>query len=1252
MNLSEQRDRIRQQVEDLERSLCATETELDLLSSDTDDQSNGDSDEEAGQETSGLLAQRDKIQSEIQNLENFLGPHSSVVVSDDDSSSSDSELGLSPSVDLCLQMNLVYQQVLQEKLQQLDMLMTHNLRQQKDILSQLSGPMRETSREDPASSSYPKPTTLFLGHFLKPYFKDKLTGLGPPANQETQEKMVKMKGCLDYNKIKVKRWGSWQKALLIDAVSRDSLRRLIQPKLSRVDYLSQKLSSADESSGHQLRSTIESLEKEIESLRAKKAKDLIGEQFEDHDWQKIANIDFEGLREAEDICLFWQNFLHPSVNKSRWSAEEVQKLKEISRRHEERHWDLIAAELGTGRTAFMCLQTFQRFISDSLKRRTWTESEDQKLRELVDKMRIGNFIPYTQISYFMEGRDTPQLIYRWCQVLDPSLKKGPWSKEEDQMLLRAVARHGEKSWWKIRLEVPGRTDSACRDRYKDCLKEGTKKGTFDDEELELLKKLVDKHGVGRWAKIAAEVPNRNDAQCMRAWKTIRRRLEASSTQRRRSSEAPKRKRRTPLLRVKVKKKKKEEEEEEESSDEEEEAVVKYMESDEEEEEEREREEPAAGDGDEEEQEEYRVLPMSRWIPDKENQVGNLPSWRPVTLPTSSDPSRPQQPVRSTVLGKSGWSVAVGPPPQDLRWEERHGGGVMMMLSHDQLYAQLSRQAADKRNKRHPRRVTETSLDYQLQAAVSPWIGNLLIPSPGGATLADALGECGGKSRVSSTPIFLLLLHAMSMDTTGCKKVIERRKDKLLLVDPPPLPPAPLKSPKTVAGMLQRRQAAKNRPPDVNRPPLLLLRPAPPTRLPFPSMLPGSHFSQPREPSLCLLPAPSLATPTSLTLQLISSPPPPPPLSQQVPPSLAPPPPDSVTANQEAGRAKNDYTYTVIASHPAPKDTPTGKKRGREEECVGGASTATTRKGKRIRNLSQKAIESEASANQKRRSSPKFLPEEGGAKQVPSPKVSSWAPRGAVQMVQAPPPGQLFIRPSVLLSPLPPRFVLQPVCGSAPSMSPRLPQSVSPPTQKEDLTFDPSLIFPESPAEVRDWLSGRGGVVVPELGVALPYLPPFVSSLSMLSVLLHGKASLARTTRRLLSCHSPRPQATPQGTPPRPADSTSDEAGASVVADEEAELLLASRQLVKERFAENPAYQMLKARFLSCFTLPALLASLPPVAPPSACQDEDEDEEDAVKVMTKRRERVAGSRLLPRDGAGDPASHFTGINAQPRPSDTQ
>lgn len=93
-----------------------------------------------------------------------------------------------------------------------------------------------------------------------------------------------------------------------------------------------------------------------------------------------------------------------------------------------------------------------------------------------------------------------QLIYRWTKSLDPSLRRGYWAPEEDavgvralgcgcwaqrphckrtecgweaaslsvchflQKLLQAVAKYGERDWFKIRAEVPGRSDAQCRDR--------------------------------------------------------------------------------------------------------------------------------------------------------------------------------------------------------------------------------------------------------------------------------------------------------------------------------------------------------------------------------------------------------------------------------------------------------------------------------------------------------------------------------------------------------------------------------------------------------------------------------------------------------------------------------------------------------------------------------------------------------------------------------------------------------------------
>uniref|UniRef100_A0A8P4G0V4 Small nuclear RNA activating complex, polypeptide 4 n=1 Tax=Dicentrarchus labrax TaxID=13489 RepID=A0A8P4G0V4_DICLA len=724
---------------------------------------------------------------------------------------------------------------------------------------------------------------------------------------------------------------------------------------------------------------------------------------------------FEGTREAEDIRCFWQNFLHPSINKSRWSQEEVQQLKEISRRHGERHWETIAAELGTGRTAFLCLQTFQRFVSDSLRNNSWTPDEDVLLRELVDKMSIGNFIPYTQMSYFMEGRDPAQLIYRWNQVLDPSLKKGPWTQQEDQLLLQAVSRHGEKDWWKIRSEVPGRTDSGCRDRYYDSLKAGTKRGGFDKHERELLLQLVEKHGVGRWAKIAAEIPHRNDAQCLREWRKLSRQA---------------------------------------------------------------------------------LLPAQ------------------VPSPVTGFCSNTQQPQDSSF---SSYCRCILPRRRrrrrrrsKLQLERHHSTSTMMMVSPEQLQAHLYH-LADKFNgsqgkvqtSRLNLLVSDKGLEYKLRAAVTPWIGNLLIPSKTRLTVADALREQGQKTPLSSTSVFLLLLQTMNVDSVGCKKIIEKRKNNVALFTPPSRRFSVQKViPNSVAHLLQQKEAKE----ELDLQHKLILRPS--TSRSKQEVVVQNRPVTP-VPRFFLGPGQSMwvMTPGGL-VQLAKAPP-------------------------------QGLQFPLVPSAPIPA-----------------------------------------------------LPRN---KLNPQPSPLAPKPTGMNQ------PSPLNASPTGLSKPLPPGFILQPVRTPAP----RLPQqklllpykgavrvdpAAAPPLRREALQFDPSLMFVESPAAVRDWLSGQGGVAVPGEGPALPYLPPFVSSLSTLSALLLEEA-------------------------------------------EEAELVVAVRQLVAERFSSNPAYQLLKARFLSCFTLPALLATVQPITEKTASrpaneeeeeEDEEEDEEEVEleKIREKGKQRRA------------------------------
>lgn len=73
-------------------------------------------------------------------------------------------------------------------------------------------------------------------------------------------------------------------------------------------------------------------------------------------------------------------------------------------------------------------------------------------------------------------------------------------------------------------------------------------------------------------------------------------------------------------------------------------------------------------------------------------------------------------------------------------------------------------------------------------------------------------------------------------------------------------------------------------------------------------------------------------------------------------------------------------------------------------------------------------------------------------------------------------------------------------------------------------------------------------------------------------------------------------------------------------------MVAVRQLVAERFSSNPAYQLLKSRFLSCFTVPALLATVKPIRTKtvkhqtSQVEDEEEEQDEEEAQLEKIKER--------------------------------
>lgn len=88
-------------------------------------------------------------------------------------------------------------------------------------------------------------------------------------------------------------------------------------------------------------------------------------------------------------------------------------------------------------------------------------------------------------------------------------KKGAWSKEEDEKLIRAVEERGTKNWVTIeRTSGLGRPAKNCRLRWLNYLRPNLKKFPFTEEEERLIVDLHSKFG-NSWARIANKVLHTN-----------------------------------------------------------------------------------------------------------------------------------------------------------------------------------------------------------------------------------------------------------------------------------------------------------------------------------------------------------------------------------------------------------------------------------------------------------------------------------------------------------------------------------------------------------------------------------------------------------------------------------------------------------------------------------------------------------------------------------------------------------------------
>ncbi|XP_054164391.1 uncharacterized protein LOC128962084 [Oppia nitens] len=405
------------------------------------------------------------------------------------------------NIQSCLLLNNVYIESIDELKQYLQSKRRENDSRQLEL--QNNSHLKTVKDVTINNYGYSHPNSLIP--FMSPYFKD-VKGLSAPANADTLEK--RSNGHINEAYVcQNKPWNVVERQKLKTMLMMDAMERAYKPLRDEKELLTRNKADIVKNLPR-----ITELTGLIDNMSNDKNIPIPDRWDPSLDWLRFAT-ELDTDHTADDCELYWNNFLHPLVSKTEWTKDEDNRLEKLVKKYGMRDWDRVSQELNTGRLAWQCCQRYQSELNRDLKRvGPLTKAEAETVEKVIDSCRVGDYIPWHQVKYFIEGRTLPQIKHYWNKI--NVVKRGDqWSDDENKVLMAAVKKYGTHNWRKVAQYIPGRSNRQCRERYMMRLNFGTdrKLGNWMPQEDKLILDLAPKCDF-HWIKLENKIKGRNARQ--------------------------------------------------------------------------------------------------------------------------------------------------------------------------------------------------------------------------------------------------------------------------------------------------------------------------------------------------------------------------------------------------------------------------------------------------------------------------------------------------------------------------------------------------------------------------------------------------------------------------------------------------------------------------------------------------------------------------------------------------------------------